>query len=143
MILGIGKKKKTDAVKNVKNVKDVGVVKVVGDDETQTSKQAERSNKSSNSNRYNIPTGVLRAPHITEKASQAAGHNQYVFRISERANKTDVRRAVEAKYGVDVQAVNIINLPGKERHRGRQIGWKAGHRKAVVKVKEGQKIEIQ
>ena len=131
MILGIGKKKKVEAVKEIKDVGNVKIVKDVGDGQIK------------HSNKFNVPTGILLAPHITEKASQAAGHNQYVFRISERANKTDVKRAVEVKYGVDVEAVNIVNLPGKERHRGRQIGWKPGHRKAIVKVKEGQKIEIQ
>ena len=126
MILGIGKKKKE---KKEEKEEKAEIVK----------EMAQTVRRPGNL----LLTGVLRAPHITEKASQASSRSQYVFRISNRANKIDVKRAVEAKYGVNVQSVNIVNLPGKERRRGRQIGWKAGHRKAVVRVKEGQKIEIQ
>ena len=88
-------------------------------------------------------TGVLRAPHVTEKTSNAAKENKYVFSIAPDANKFTVARVVEKKYGVEVTGVNMVRLPSKKRIRGKQIGWKAGLKKAIVKVKQGQTIEIQ
>lgn len=90
-----------------------------------------------------IIPGIIRSPRITEKTSVAAKENKYVFEVSSRANKPGVKRAVEARYGVDVEHINIINTRGKERRRGRQIGWKPGFKKAIVKIKQGQTIEIQ
>lgn len=85
--------------------------------------------------------GVLDAAHITEKTADS-GADKYAFLVNRNANKMEVGRAVEARYGVDVLSVNIINMPGKERRRGKQIGWKPGAKKAIVKVKEGQTIEL-
>lgn len=87
--------------------------------------------------------GVLLAARITEKTSQLSKENKYVFEVDRRANKSGVKRAVEARYGVGVLSVNMVNIPGKERKRGKQIGWKPGYKKAVVKLKEGQTIEVQ
>ena len=90
-----------------------------------------------------IIVGVLRMPHITEKSAMLGGENKYIFLVGPRANKIEVKKAVEGRYGVSVRNVNILNMPGKERKRGRQIGWKPGFKKAIVKIKEGQTIEIQ
>lgn len=90
-----------------------------------------------------IIPGIIRSPRITEKTSGSAKENKYVFEVSARANKVDVKGALEARYGVNIEAVNIVNAPGKERRRGRQIGWKPGFKKAMVKVRQGQTIEIQ
>lgn len=89
------------------------------------------------------PLNILRSAHITEKNSRAAINNTYIFVVSPHANKQDVQHAVHARYGVQVERVRMILLPGKERKRGRQIGWKAGIKKAMVTIKEGQTIEIQ
>ncbi len=85
---------------------------------------------------------VLEAPHIAEKPSRLMEKNQYVFKVYPRANKTEIKKAIEEVYGVDVLKVNIINLPKKRRIIGRSRGWRKGYKKAVVKVKEGQKIEL-
>ncbi len=87
--------------------------------------------------------GVLRAPHITEKTSNLQKKNKYAFLINPRVNKIEVKRAVRSRYDVNAVSVNILNMPGKERRRGRQIGWKPGFKKAIVTLKEGQSIEIQ
>lgn len=86
-------------------------------------------------------SGVLIFPHLTEKATALGKANAYVFSVAGQANKVGVKRAVEAQYGVAVGQVRILNMPGKERRRGRQIGWKPGFKKAIVKVKGGQSIE--
>lgn len=86
--------------------------------------------------------GLVKNPHISEKAGLLAEKNQYVFRIDSRANKTEVKKAVEGLYDVDVTSVNVIKVPKKKRRVGRSFGFKKGYAKAVVTVKEGQKIEI-
>lgn len=85
---------------------------------------------------------ILKPPHITEKAADLAKKNQYVFKISETANKTETKKAIENLYGVDVLAVRIVKISKKLRKRGAQKGWKKGYKKAIVKIKEGQKIEV-
>ena len=85
---------------------------------------------------------ILKSPHVTEKATDLAGENKYVFKVSEKSNKTEIKKAVESLYNVDVLEVKIINIPAKKRRLGKQAGWRKGYKKAIVKVKEGQKIEI-
>jgi len=85
---------------------------------------------------------VIKEPHITEKATFLAERNEYVFKVFPEANKPEIKKAIEEIYGVDVEEVRIINVPRKKRKRGRIEGWKKGYKKAIVKVKEGQAIEI-
>jgi len=85
---------------------------------------------------------ILKAPHITEKATNLAEKNQYVFRVWQRANKNEVKKAIENLYKVKVMDVKIINVPAKRRRLGRISGWKKGFKKAIVRIKEGQKIEV-
>ena len=84
---------------------------------------------------------VLVAPHITEKASRLGEDNQYVFRVRDRATKTDVARAVEALYGVRPVGVQTIRIPRKRRRLGRTQGWRRGYKKAIVRFPPGKKIE--
>ena len=90
----------------------------------------------------NLGWKVLKSPQITEKATFLAEKNQYVFKISSEANKTEVKKAVEGIYKVDVSAVKIIKIPAKKRKVGKVSGWKKGYKKAIVKIKSGQKIEL-
>ncbi len=86
---------------------------------------------------------VLASPHVTEKATSLEKDNKYVFKVFDKANKTEVKKAVEGLYGVNVENVAIINIPKKKRRAGRQReGWRKGYKKAVVKIQKGQKIEI-
>lgn len=85
---------------------------------------------------------ILKSPHITEKATDLTKKNQYVFKVYTRANKVDIRKAIENVYGVSVLDVNIINIPQKKRRLGKITGWRKGYKKAIVKIKKGQKIEI-
>ena len=85
---------------------------------------------------------VLKEPHVTEKASDLVGQNQYVFKVWPRSNKSEIKQAVEELYGVNVLKVNIINIPSKQRRLGRITGESGGYKKAVVKIKAGQKIEV-
>lgn len=85
---------------------------------------------------------VLRRPHITEKATDLAGQNQYIFEVFRGVNKIEVKKAIEDVYGVDVMGVKIVNIPKKKRRLGKTEGWRQGYKKAIVKIKEGQKIEV-
>lgn len=81
-------------------------------------------------------------PHISEKATYSAQKNQYIFKVSSNYNKKEIGKAVEGVYGVNVLSVNIIKIPSKKRRIGRIQGHKKGYIKAIVKIKENQKIEI-
>jgi large subunit ribosomal protein L23 len=85
---------------------------------------------------------VIKSPHISEKASYLAEKNQYIFEILPNYNKKEVKDAIEGIYGVDVLSVNMIKIPAKKRRLGRTEGFRKAYKKAVVKIKEGQKIEI-
>lgn len=85
---------------------------------------------------------VLVSPMITEKAHQQMSENKYVFEVSGAANKKQVSEAIKEKYNVTVEKVNMVNIHPKKRVYGRTVGWKSGFKKAVVKLKEGDKIEI-
>jgi len=85
---------------------------------------------------------VLSSPHVTEKATKLAEENKYIFKVLPRANKIEIKKVIEGLYGVDVVGVKIINIPKRKRRLGRQEGWRKGYKKAIVKIKKGQKIEI-
>lgn len=85
---------------------------------------------------------ILKTPHVTEKATDLAAKNQYVFNVLPRANKVEIGKAIESLYGVDVLNVKIINIPPKRRRLGKQKGWREGYKKAIVRIKKGQKIEV-
>jgi len=85
---------------------------------------------------------ILKSVHITEKATELAEKGQYIFKVFENANKQEIKKVVESVYHVDVVSVNIINIHRKRKRLGKNIGWKQGYKKAIVKIKKGQEIEI-
>ncbi len=85
---------------------------------------------------------IVRAPVITEKATIVSEHNQVIFRVPLTANKREVKAAVEGLFNVNVTAVNTIRVMGKlKRHRGRP-GWRSDYKKAVVTLREGQRVDV-
>lgn len=85
---------------------------------------------------------VLIEPHITEAATAAAELNKYIFKVSKESTKLQIKKAIENLYKVSVVSVRVINVLGKKRTRGRIEGKKTGFKKAIVKVKEGESIDI-
>ena len=85
---------------------------------------------------------VLKSPHLTEKATNLVTPNKYIFKVIPKANKIEIKKAIQDLYGVKVRDVNLINIPKKRRRLSRTEGWKAGYKKAVVTLAEGEKIEI-
>ncbi len=86
---------------------------------------------------------VIRQPVVTEKSYAATGlANQYTFRVARNATKKQVKEAIEAIFDVNVEKVQIMNMPGKPKRRGFHIGSRAGYRKAIVRLAEGQTLEM-
>lgn len=85
---------------------------------------------------------ILKTPHVTEKSASLAEKNQYVFKVFPKANKIQIKKAVEDLFGVDAVSVKIINVLPKKRRLGKISGYRSGYKKAIVKIKKGQKIEI-
>jgi large subunit ribosomal protein L23 len=85
---------------------------------------------------------IIRAPIITEKATNVSEHNQVIFRVPLSATKREVRAAVEGLFNVEVRAVNTIRVAGKlKRFRGR-LGRRSDYKKAVVTLGKGQRIDV-
>lgn len=85
---------------------------------------------------------VLVRPLITEKSTRQIELGQYTFEVHREANKIQIREAVEKTFNVQVKAVNTLNMPRKERRRGRVIGSIPGWKKAIVTLVPGQTIDI-
>ena len=89
---------------------------------------------------------ILLEYRVTEKAANlAANLNQYTFEVAPSANRKEVARAVAKVFNVEVTNVNILNKKPKlkmDRTRRGRPGTKGGHKKAIVTLKEGDKIEL-
>lgn len=86
---------------------------------------------------------VIQKPVITEKATDdTAGRNAYHFRVPITANKVEIRQAIEKLFEVDVLSVNTARVRGKVRRRGYTAGATPTWKRAMVKLREGQTIEI-
>jgi len=85
---------------------------------------------------------IIKRPVITEKSMAATAENKYTFMVDLRANRTQVKEAVEKLFKVEVEKVNTMIVPGKWKRMGKTMGKTSDQKKAIVKLKEGQKIEI-
>ena len=86
---------------------------------------------------------VLIRPLLTEKVtSLRESGNTVAFVVSSRANRVEVRRAVESLLKVKVERVNILNVMGKTERLGRFVGKKQDWKKALVTLKAGEKLEL-
>lgn len=86
---------------------------------------------------------IIKAPHITEKGSlQKELHNQIAFKVDKRANKVEIRHAVETLFKTKVLHVRIVNVRGKKRRIGRIMGKRPDWKKAIVKLASGESIEF-
>ncbi|WP_223703230.1 50S ribosomal protein L23 [Sutcliffiella deserti] len=82
---------------------------------------------------------VLKRPVITERSTDLMTEKKYTFEVDVRSNKTEVKDAVEAIFGVTVEKVNIMNYKGKFRRVGRHSGLTNRRRKAIVTLKADSK----
>ena len=86
---------------------------------------------------------IIKRPLVTEKGTkQKEQSNQLAFEVDRRANKIMVRNAVENIFKVRVLSVRMMNIRGKQRRVGRNVGRKADWKKAIVKLAPGENIEF-
>lgn len=89
------------------------------------------------------PRDLIKRPVITEKSTGLMENNQYVFEVDRRANKTEIRQAVEKLFDVKVDKVNTMIVPAKKKRVGRSVGYTSEWKKAIVKLTPDSKgIEI-
>ena len=85
---------------------------------------------------------ALIAPHITEKSRDMSHKGGYIFEVRDDATKARVKDSVERMYKVHVMDVRMSTMPGKPRRRGLTKGLKKGYKKAVVRLKSGESIDL-
>ena len=90
---------------------------------------------------------ILIKPIITEKSEMLSeSYNQYVFLVNKKANKVEIKKAVEEMYNVAVDSVNTLILPGKKKVRYTKAGVQKGvipsYKKAIVRLAEGEEIDF-
>lgn len=89
---------------------------------------------------------ILKKPLVTEKASELNEANKYAFVVDKRANKIEIKKAIEDMYGVAVVGINTMNYLGKMKSRHTKAGMISGRRpsfkKAIVQVAEGDMIDF-
>jgi large subunit ribosomal protein L23 len=86
---------------------------------------------------------IIRRPILTEKSLRGNEAGKYTFEVAPSANKIAVKQAVEGIFSVRVRKVNVINIPGRIRRRGRYTFTSPGVRKAIVTLAPGQKIDLE
>jgi large subunit ribosomal protein L23 len=88
-------------------------------------------------------TDIIIAPVITEKSGKLAENGKtYVFKVSESANKIQIKQAIESLFGVKVKSVNTLNTKAKDKRVGRYTGKTKTYKKAIVTLVDGQAIEM-
>jgi large subunit ribosomal protein L23 len=88
------------------------------------------------------PNEVLIAPVVSEKSYAQIADRKYTFKVHQDAHKTQIRQAVEQLFEVQVEDVKVLKVQPKPKRRGLTRGTRPGWKKAVVKVREGQEIQI-
>ena len=85
---------------------------------------------------------IIKAPVITEKSQIAKSEGKYTFKVDPKANKTEIKEAIEKIFKVKVTAIRTINVKPKKRRVGRYTGLTSRYKKAIVKLADGQTIEL-
>lgn len=88
--------------------------------------------------KYDVVNTLIR----TEKGTVLEKDGKYLFMVSKKANKIQIKRAIEQIYKIKVQSVNTMVVPGKLRRVRQELGKTPEWKKAVVTLREGNKIEV-
>jgi large subunit ribosomal protein L23 len=88
------------------------------------------------------PRDIVKWPMVTEKTYSLAGQNKYTFIVEPAANKVVIKTAVEDLFKVQVFKINTMNVKGKPCRVRNIAGYKPDRKKAIVTLKQGDKIEI-
>ena len=87
------------------------------------------------------PHDVILAPVLSEKAVGDIESGKYAFYVHPRANRTQIKDAVEIVFDVSVEKINLIKVRGKTKRLGRFVGERADRKKAIVTLRSGQRIQ--
>ena len=85
---------------------------------------------------------IIFAPVITEKTAAMEAEGKYVFKVDVRANKTQIKQAIEKAFNVKVESINTMNNHPKDRRVGRYTGKTNRYKKAIVKLAKGNTISF-
>jgi large subunit ribosomal protein L23 len=86
---------------------------------------------------------IIKAPVITEKsASIASDERRYVFEVDTKANKTQIKQAIEQIFKVKVESINTINVKPKKKRVGRHSGYTNKSKKAIITLAPNNKIDL-
>ena len=85
---------------------------------------------------------ILIRPLITEKTTALMETGKYVFMVAPTANKVEIAKAVAEIFKVKVESVNTVNVMGKVKRMGRNLGKRSDYKKAIVKLAAGETIEF-
>ncbi|MBI3600343.1 MAG: 50S ribosomal protein L23 [Nitrospinae bacterium] len=86
---------------------------------------------------------IIKKPLITERSAYLKDrYNKIIFHVDINANKRDIKKAVERIFNVNVVSINTINMMGKVKRFGKILGKRPDWKKAIVTLKEGEKIEL-
>jgi len=86
---------------------------------------------------------VIKEPHVAEKGNlQKELFNQITFKVDKRANKVEIKKAVERLFKTKVLDIKTLNIKGKKRRVGRNMGKRPDWKKAIVRLAPGEKVEF-
>ncbi len=132
-------KKETEKSESIKNEPQKEISKESKKDtKADTKKESKKEPKENTKDAYKI----LIKPLVSEKAAEAGKLNQYIFIVNKNANKPEIKKAVEAVYGIKPIKVNIINTLGKKVRLGRVYGKRKDWKKAIITLPKGKSIQI-
>ena len=89
-----------------------------------------------------LPEEIIIAPVVTEKSALLNEKNEYAFFVDVKANKTEIKDAIEKLFNVKVKEIRTINVHPRKRRVGRYTGMTNRSKKAIVTLKEGQTIDL-
>ncbi len=82
---------------------------------------------------------IIKRPVITEHSADLMADKKYTFEVDPRANKTEIKAAVESAFDVKVERVNTMNVKGKFKRMGQYGGYRSDRKKAIVQLSEDSK----
>ena len=85
---------------------------------------------------------IIYAPIITEQTASLANENKYAFKVSPKANKTEIKQAIESIFKVKVMSITTSNSHPKKKRVGKYTGMTNKYKRAIVKLAEGQSINF-
>lgn len=85
---------------------------------------------------------IIRAPHVTEKSMMGSENGQVTFRVDLNATKPQIKKAVEALFGVKVKAVNTLIQTGKTKRFRGKMAFRSDMKKAIITLEDGQTIDV-